>query len=62
MTPITEAEQERLDERIAIMMEGAALSESDAHKLALEAIMVSRMAKMDGRAQARELARKIRGH
>lgn len=57
---MTPAEQEQLDERIAIIMEGAALSESDAHKLALEGIVVSRMSRMTGREQARELARELR--
>lgn len=56
---LTPAEQEQLEERISIIIEGAALSESDAHKLALEGIVVSRMAK-SGRDQARELAKRMR--
>lgn len=60
MIPMTEAETEAFLERVAIMMEGAALSERDAQKLAMEGIIASRVAKMDGRAQARELAKRLR--
>jgi hypothetical protein len=63
MIPMTEDEQEAYEERVAIMMEGAALSERDASKMALEAIIASRLAKMDARGQSRELAKGLRnGH
>ena len=60
MIPLTEAEQEAFAERVAIIMEGAAMNERDASKLAMEGIISARVAKMDGRSQARELARMLR--
>ena len=60
MIPLTEAEQEAFAERVAIIMEDIAINEADAQKLAMRGIMNARLLKMDGRTQARELAKRLR--
>lgn len=60
---LTPAELEQYLERVAIIMEGAALCESDASKLAMEGVIASRIARMSagsGREQARALVRELR--
>jgi len=54
------SELEHFEERAAILEFEAAMPRADAEKLAMEAVMVSRMARMSGREQARALVRELR--
>lgn len=56
---LTPAELERYEERASILEFEAAMPRADAEKLAMEAVIASRMAK-SGRDQARALARELR--
>lgn len=57
---LTPAEQEQVDERVAIILESGELSEADAHRIALDGVMASLLARMSGREQARELVARLR--
>ena len=57
---LTPDELEHFEERAAILEHEAAMPRADAERLAMEAVIARRMARMTGREQARALARELR--